>query len=153
MQVAVNSVGIFGLQRPEQWKEIAAQIVHVHGKSFFTEDGTEPSIPDRELLTMLVDAGFDGYISSEWEAWHWDSCRRRRSGCAWAQGSSTAVSYGVVPRAISARRWLGIAGSRQGTTRDLRPISAISHNHNSPRSGRVGSGRAAVPGARPGPWR
>lgn len=74
MQVAVNAVGIFGHQKPEQWKEIAAQIVHVHGKFFsFTEDGTEPSIPNRELLTMLVAAGYDGYISSEWEAWHWDS--------------------------------------------------------------------------------
>jgi hypothetical protein len=72
--LAVYAVGIFGHQDPEAWREIAPQILHVHGKFFgFDESGDEPSVPNDQLLGLLLDVGYSGYISSEWEGWHWDS--------------------------------------------------------------------------------
>ena len=42
----------------------------------------------------------------------------------------------VVQGAMSARRWRGMTASRDRTTTGLRPISAISHHHTSPRAGK-----------------
>jgi hypothetical protein len=71
--VGVYAVGLFGHQDPKAWSEIAPHIVHVHGKFFgFDEHGDEPSVPYPELLSVLVESGYSGYISSEWEGWHWD---------------------------------------------------------------------------------
>jgi hypothetical protein len=72
--LAIYAVGIFGHQDPQAWREIAPRILHVHGKFFGIDDsGEEPAVPHDELLGLLVDVGYTGYISSEWEGWHWDS--------------------------------------------------------------------------------
>jgi sugar phosphate isomerase/epimerase len=72
--VGVYAVGIFGHMDPKAWAEIMPHIVHVHGKFFFIDEtGDEPSIPHEELLRVLVEGGYSGYISSEWEGWHWDN--------------------------------------------------------------------------------
>ncbi|CQR24155.1 hypothetical protein BN1356_00516 [Streptococcus varani] len=43
-------------------------IVHFHGKFYdVTEDLEETSIPYYDVLTMLKENGYDGYISSEYE--------------------------------------------------------------------------------------
>jgi sugar phosphate isomerase/epimerase len=64
--------GLFGRQAPADWAEIAEYIVHVHGKFFeIEENGDEPAVPYPELIQVLVDIGYDGFISSEWEGWHW----------------------------------------------------------------------------------
>jgi len=64
--------GLFGRQSPRDWAEIGEYIVHVHGKFFeIDENGDEPAVPYPELIQVLVDVGYDGFISSEWEGWHW----------------------------------------------------------------------------------
>jgi len=64
--------GLFGKQDPRDWAEIGEWIVHVHGKFFEIDDtGNEPAVPYPELVQTLVDVGYDGFISSEWEGWHW----------------------------------------------------------------------------------
>jgi hypothetical protein len=48
-------------------------IRHVHGKFFgIDERGEEPSVPVRELISLLVQAGYSGAISTEYEGWHWN---------------------------------------------------------------------------------
>jgi sugar phosphate isomerase/epimerase len=74
INLAVFAVGIHGHGEPRQWLEIADQIVHVHAKFFnVTEDGVEPAVPVAETIRVLVEAGYTGYISSEYEGWHWDT--------------------------------------------------------------------------------
>jgi hypothetical protein len=57
----------------ESWLEIMPWIRHVHGKFFGVDAaGEEPSVPVRELIALLVQNGYDGAISSEYEGWHWN---------------------------------------------------------------------------------
>lgn len=68
--------GLFGRQDPGDWKEIGPYIVHVHGKFFeIDEQGDEPAVPYPELVRALLEVGYEGFISSEWEGWHWVSGR------------------------------------------------------------------------------
>lgn len=71
--IGLNAVALFGHQKPEDWKQILPWVVHVHGK-FYDIDaaGDEPSVPHDVLLRDLVEAGYDRYISTEWEGWHWN---------------------------------------------------------------------------------
>jgi sugar phosphate isomerase/epimerase len=55
-------------ENPERIRPIARHIHHVHAKFFeMTDDGVEYSIPYEELVPVLVDAGYTGWISSEYE--------------------------------------------------------------------------------------
>jgi hypothetical protein len=72
MALAVYCVGIHGRQPAADWREILDDVVHVHGKFFSIVDGHEPSVPYEDLLPLLAEGGYDGYVSSEWEGWHWD---------------------------------------------------------------------------------
>jgi hypothetical protein len=46
----------------------------VHGKFFgIDENGEEPSVPVRDLVRQLVENGYSGAISSEYEGWHWNN--------------------------------------------------------------------------------
>ena len=48
-------------------------IRHVHGKFFgIDEQGEEPSVPVRDLIALLVQNGYTGAVSSEYEGWHWN---------------------------------------------------------------------------------
>lgn len=59
---------MFGRQNVEDWREIADDIVHVHGKCYgFDAEGEEPSIDIPEILGILQDVGYRGFISTEWE--------------------------------------------------------------------------------------
>jgi sugar phosphate isomerase/epimerase len=74
INLAVFAVGIHGHGDPRMWLEIADQIVHVHAKFFnVTEDLVEPAVPVADTVRVLIDAGYTGYISSEYEGWHWDT--------------------------------------------------------------------------------
>jgi hypothetical protein len=74
VNLAVFAVGIHGHQAPQAWKEILPDVVHVHGKFFYVgDDGREPVVPIEELLGVLVEGGYTGYISSEYEGWHWNT--------------------------------------------------------------------------------
>ena len=73
-EFAWRSSRLFGHMRPHMWNEIMPRILHVHGKFFdMTEDDVEPSIDYPELIRVLRDGGYTGYISSEWEGWHWNA--------------------------------------------------------------------------------
>lgn len=73
VNLAVFAVGIHGHQDASAWSEIVPQVVHVHGKFFDVRDGREPVVPLDELVDVLVAGGYTGYISSEYEGWHWDT--------------------------------------------------------------------------------
>ena len=73
---AVNQARIifsmFARNDPRRWLEIMPRVVHVHAKFYELEaDGTDASVPHRELFDVLVDGGYEGYVSSEWEAHAW----------------------------------------------------------------------------------
>ncbi|HET9126134.1 MAG TPA: hypothetical protein VFN65_14740 [Solirubrobacteraceae bacterium] len=73
INLSVFAVGIHGHGDPRMWREIADQIVHVHAKFFHVDaTGVDPAVPIAEQVQTLVDAGYTGYLSSEWEGWHWD---------------------------------------------------------------------------------
>jgi sugar phosphate isomerase/epimerase len=73
VNLAVFAVGIHGHQDPRAWSEIMPSVVHVHGKFFDIRDGREPVVPLDELVDVLVAGGYRGFISSEYEGWHWDT--------------------------------------------------------------------------------
>jgi len=57
-----------GRQDPRRWSEIMDRVVHVHAKFYGIDDhGDEPSIDNAAIIDVLVDAGYTGYLSSEWE--------------------------------------------------------------------------------------
>ena len=72
-----------GRMDPRRWADLMPRVVHVHGKFYWIdEDGNEPSIDHEAIMRVLVEAGYTGYISSEWEghaytdaASGWDLCR------------------------------------------------------------------------------
>lgn len=69
----INGTGLFGPARVDDWLEIMPWIRHVHGKFFgIDEHGEEPSVPVRDLIRLLVENGYSGAISSEYEGWHWN---------------------------------------------------------------------------------
>jgi sugar phosphate isomerase/epimerase len=73
IDVAINGTGLFGPARVDDWLEIMPWIRHVHGKFFGIDDnGEEPSVPVRDLISLLVENGYSGAISSEYEGWHWN---------------------------------------------------------------------------------
>ena len=85
----INGTGLFGPARVDDWLEIMPWIRHVHGKFFgIDENGEEPSVPVRDLIRLLVENGYYGAISSEYEGWHWNYWQspvrdhRRRAGRA-----------------------------------------------------------------------
>ena len=70
---AINGTGLFGPAKVSDWLEIMPWIRHVHGKFFgIDETGEEPSVPVRDLIALLVENGYSGAISSEYEGWHWN---------------------------------------------------------------------------------
>jgi hypothetical protein len=57
-----------GRQDPRRWSEIIDRVVHVHAKFYGIDDnGDEPSIDNGAIVDVLLDGGYTGYISSEWE--------------------------------------------------------------------------------------
>ncbi len=70
----INGTGLFGPARVDDWLEILPWVKHVHGKFFgIDEHGEEPSVPVRDLIRLLVENGYSGAVSSEYEGWHWNS--------------------------------------------------------------------------------
>jgi sugar phosphate isomerase/epimerase len=70
----INGTGLFGPARVDDWLAIVPWIKHVHGKFFgIDENGEEPSVPVRDLVKLLVENGYNGAISSEYEGWHWNN--------------------------------------------------------------------------------
>lgn len=61
-----------GHEDPAGWAELMPRVRHIHAKFYdIGDDGEEPSIDYAANLRPLVEAGFSGSISSEWEAHSW----------------------------------------------------------------------------------
>jgi len=62
------SLGLFRWTEPKEILPFMDYIHHFHGKFYeMLEDGTEYSIPYGEIIPVLIEAGFNGYIDSEYE--------------------------------------------------------------------------------------
>lgn len=71
--IARNSIGLFGHASPADWEMVAPWTVHMHGKFYDLDaSGDEPAVPVRDILRVFLRSGYTGYISSEWEGWHWN---------------------------------------------------------------------------------
>ena len=72
-----------GRMDPRRWEELMPYVVHVHGKFYGIDaNGNEPSIDHATIMDVFVQAGYTGFISSEWEGHAytdavsgWDMCR------------------------------------------------------------------------------
>ena len=74
--IAPESLGSFarlafnmhGHLDPSEWADIMPRIVHVHAKFYdIDDDGNEPAIDYPALVRVLVNGGYAGFMSSEWE--------------------------------------------------------------------------------------
>lgn len=55
---------------PRRLLEIMPRVFHVHAKCFeMLPDGTEYSLAYDELTPLLIEGGYDGYLSTEYEGW------------------------------------------------------------------------------------
>ncbi len=57
-----------GKMDPERWADFFPHVVHLHGKFYGIEDGQDPSIDWSAVARVLVEQGYTGFISSEYEA-------------------------------------------------------------------------------------
>ncbi|MFT4042329.1 MAG: hypothetical protein QM673_04125 [Gordonia sp. (in: high G+C Gram-positive bacteria)] len=96
--LAINSVGLFGHQKVQDWNDILPWVVHVHGKFYDIDaDGDAPGTPHDQLIGDLVRGGFTGYISTEWEGWHWNSVDDPFDMVASEQALTRRILSGLVP--------------------------------------------------------
>jgi len=53
---------------PASWRDVVSHVVHVHAKFYDVDESlADDAVPHEELLRILADGGYDGYVSSEWE--------------------------------------------------------------------------------------
>jgi sugar phosphate isomerase/epimerase len=70
--MAVESNVYFGHADPKSLIPLMKYIHHFHGKFFNVNDaGEESAVRVPELVSVLSDGGFEGYISCEYEGHHW----------------------------------------------------------------------------------
>jgi sugar phosphate isomerase/epimerase len=64
----INMVwGCFGHSKPASLADIREQIVHCHGKFYSIVDGDEPDLRYDEVVKTLLDIGYEGWVSTEYE--------------------------------------------------------------------------------------
>jgi sugar phosphate isomerase/epimerase len=59
--------GSFGASEPSTLADIQPHIVHMHGKYFSIVDSDEPDLRYEEVVKTLLDIGYTGWMSSEYE--------------------------------------------------------------------------------------
>lgn len=70
--LAIETWVYFGHGKPEALHQILPHLFHVHGKFFqVDEHGNDDAVDYPAIIKILVDAGYDGWISSEYEGHHW----------------------------------------------------------------------------------
>ncbi|MCC2028876.1 sugar phosphate isomerase/epimerase [Microbacterium sp. YMB-B2] len=68
IESTMGALSMHGTQPLESWYDIADQIIHVHGKCYeFDSNGDEPSVDYSGVAKLLVDIGYEGWVSTEWE--------------------------------------------------------------------------------------
>lgn len=65
--------GSFGHSEPAAMRQIMPYVIHVHGKFFSMAEGDEPDVRYEELVKALLDGGYQGWMSSEYEGPDTDS--------------------------------------------------------------------------------
>ena len=59
---------MFGRENPRDWAEVLPQVRHIHAKFYgMLPEYTEYSIPYEEIIPVLIEGGYQGYLSSEYE--------------------------------------------------------------------------------------
>lgn len=72
--MAIESEVYFGHGDPEDLRPLLPHIVHMHGKFYgIDETGTDSAVRFPEIVSVLLDGGYDGFISCEYEGHHWDT--------------------------------------------------------------------------------
>jgi hypothetical protein len=62
----------FGRQDPRAWLPLVPQIAYTHAKFWeLDEAGDEPTVRNAELIGVLRDGGYDGFVCSEWGGSAW----------------------------------------------------------------------------------
>jgi len=59
--------GSFGYSEPASLADIKPHIIHVHGKFFTIVNGDEPDLRYEEVVKTLLDIGYTGWMSTEYE--------------------------------------------------------------------------------------
>lgn len=59
--------GSFGFSEPSALVSIKDYIVHVHAKFYSIVEGEEPNLRYQEVVKALIDIGYTGWVSSEYE--------------------------------------------------------------------------------------
>ena len=63
-----------GATQVEQLRELMDCVFYMHGKFYYINDNLEEiAIPYQEILTMVKDSGYEGYIACENEGHHFDT--------------------------------------------------------------------------------
>ncbi len=63
-----------GATQVEQLRELMDCVFYMHGKFYYINDNLEEiAIPYQEILTMVKDSGYEGYIACEYEGHHFDT--------------------------------------------------------------------------------
>ena len=63
----------FGFSEPAELAEIMPHVIHFHGKFFNIVDGDEPDLRYEEVVKALLENGYTGWMSSEYEGGATDS--------------------------------------------------------------------------------
>jgi hypothetical protein len=62
----------FGRQDPQAWAPLVPQVAYAHAKFWELDDaGDDPATRTAELIDVLRDGGYDGFLSSEWGGSAW----------------------------------------------------------------------------------
>jgi hypothetical protein len=87
--MAVESQIYFGHSDPSTLRSILPHIIHVHGKFFgLDDDGTPSAVRLPEIISILQEGAYKGYISCEYEGHHW---YRERDALAQIRGVQTYI--------------------------------------------------------------
>lgn len=71
--MVTESFVYFGHGDPKSLEPLLPYIVHVHGKFYgIDKTGTDSAVRFPEIVSILADGGYDGYISCEYEGHHWN---------------------------------------------------------------------------------
>jgi sugar phosphate isomerase/epimerase len=103
--MAIESEVYFGHGDPADLVPLLPHILHVHGKFYgIDESGTDSAVRFPEIVSVLLDGGYDGFLSCEYEGHHWDTelsaldqirtvqgFLRQQIAAAESQSSTTAV--------------------------------------------------------------
>lgn len=76
-QLMVTEVNVyFGHSDPRSMLAIMPRIVHVHGKFYdITDEGRDSAVRFPEVVQVLNEGAYEGYISCEYEGHHWYPAR------------------------------------------------------------------------------